>query len=219
MVFQKDPSRAPRSLTDLGLIPYGETTATYYEALGRFITAYASAEAGVHELTRCLSKLSEEKARVIFAGMRLGDLTDRIRAMLRTDKVDEKICSEIDTCLVHLDKIAEARNKLVHRAVTFERGKLTVTNAWTAKTKDSIQRDTFGRDDLDSMAADCESIFLRLIDVARPSTSNESPLGLSSFREWLKRPWQYTPAPPASRKKSRRKGPEGRPRPPSASPA
>jgi hypothetical protein len=32
---------------------------------------------------RFLSKLSEEKARVIFAGMRLGDLADRIRAMAR----------------------------------------------------------------------------------------------------------------------------------------
>jgi hypothetical protein len=90
-------------------IPETETEAEYFESLGRFIASYASAEASIHELARFLSKLSEEKARVIFAGMRLGDLADRIRAMARADKIDPTVQTEIDTCLTQLDLIGDAR--------------------------------------------------------------------------------------------------------------
>jgi hypothetical protein len=38
----------------------------HYAALGRFVTAYASAEAAVFVVARHLSKLDDAKARVIF---------------------------------------------------------------------------------------------------------------------------------------------------------
>jgi hypothetical protein len=43
----------------------------YFAALGRFITQYAAAEAGVHLLCRHLSGLSDDKARALISGMRL----------------------------------------------------------------------------------------------------------------------------------------------------
>src|SRR4051812_15828423 len=96
------------------------TEAEYFESFGRFIAAYALAEAGLHEVARLLSKLSEGKARVIFANMRLGDLTDRIRGMLRSELAEGDSFKEFDTCLVQLAAISDNRNKLIHRTVNFE---------------------------------------------------------------------------------------------------
>jgi hypothetical protein len=53
--------------------PFDESKQNY-EALGRFITSYAHAEASLHELSRKPTGLSDEKARVLFAGMRLSVL-------------------------------------------------------------------------------------------------------------------------------------------------
>ena len=210
-------SRGPTTLAELDKISVttpGEHEADYYESLGRFITAYASAEAAVHELTRWVSKLSEAKARGIFAGMRLGDLTDRIRAMLRTDKADPALYAEIDTCLIQLDLIGDERNKLVHRSVSFVDGKLSVTNAYTAKTKDGIEFHTFSRTDLDNMKWDCDCIFWRLIKIVHPFFGSIP----DAMVEFVMRSWRYKPAQPKTPKKPRQKGPAKRPPRPAASP-
>jgi hypothetical protein len=66
-----------RILTE-ALLGRGEDVS--FEALGRFVTAYATAESGVHILARTLSGLADEKARIVFGGMRLTDAIDCIRA-------------------------------------------------------------------------------------------------------------------------------------------
>ena len=60
-----------------------ESEPGYFAELGRMIAAYARAEAGVHYLARHLSGLPDAKARAIFGRMRLPDLTDLIRQMMR----------------------------------------------------------------------------------------------------------------------------------------
>src|SRR5947208_2703439 len=116
-------SSLPDELYKYFPIPPEESEAAYFEPFGRFIASYSLAESGVHEVARSLSTLSEKKARVIFAGMRLGDLADRIRAMLRADAADAAKTSEIDACLGQADKVQDARNKLVHRAISFQMGR------------------------------------------------------------------------------------------------
>lgn len=73
-------------------VPPIESDTPHFEAVGRFITSYAAAEGAVHMLARRLSGLSDEKARIIFGDMRLGDLSKRIRQMMRLDKLDSKTC-------------------------------------------------------------------------------------------------------------------------------
>jgi hypothetical protein len=217
MSDQDNPST---SLADLGkfyVTPAEDTEAEYFESLGRFIASYATAEAAVHDLTRSLSKLSETKARVIFAGLRLGDLTDRIRAMLRVDNADANTISEINACLDQLDVIAGVRNKLVHRSVSYHDGKLMVSNASTAKTREGVELDQFVRKDLNDMASDCRRIFLRLLNVAHPDL--EMMEGLRRFYLIVSQPWSYKPAQPAPRKKSHQKARRLRRHPPDASPA
>jgi len=52
-------------------VPPIESDTSHYEAVGRFVTTFATAEAAVHMLARKLSGLSDAKARIIFGGMRL----------------------------------------------------------------------------------------------------------------------------------------------------
>jgi hypothetical protein len=85
----------------------------YFAALGKFIASNASAEHTVHSTARRPSHPTEAKARIIFSGMRLGDLVERIRGLLRATKVSDKKYNEIDACLVQLEAISEQRNKLI----------------------------------------------------------------------------------------------------------
>jgi hypothetical protein len=90
-------------------IPETETEAEYLNRSGALLHPTHRPKRAFMNFERFLSKLSEEKARVIFAGMRLGDLADRIRAMARADKIDPTVQTEIDTCLTQLDLIGGAR--------------------------------------------------------------------------------------------------------------
>jgi hypothetical protein len=211
-------SDKPMSLADLGKfyeIPPGESEAEYFESLGRFIAAYANSEATVHELARFLSKMSEEKARVIFYGMRLGDLTDRIRAMLRADQIDTETCDEVESCLTQLATIADARNKLVHRTVQYAFGKLTVTNAYSARTREGIEFHAFLKTELEAMQTDCICIFARLLKVSR---GRPEDLELVPFNAFLHEPWRYKPAQQVPRKAKRPAAPGLQKPPPDASP-
>jgi hypothetical protein len=100
----------------------------YFAALGRFIASYALAEQQVHLLARHLTRLTDAKARIVFSGMRLGELSERIRGLLKVTKATAKRYNEIDHCLQQLDLIAPQRNNLVHRFVRYSEGKIIVTN-------------------------------------------------------------------------------------------
>ena len=79
-----------------------ESEPGYFAELGRMITAYASAEAGVHFLARYLSGLPDAKARAIFGRMHLPDLTELIRQMMRVDEKPDDVYQEVDACLIQL---------------------------------------------------------------------------------------------------------------------
>ena len=63
----------------------------YYAAIGRFIVAYASAESTIHQIARKLSRLKENRARILFGGMRIGDITTRMRALLKISNRSIKV--------------------------------------------------------------------------------------------------------------------------------
>jgi hypothetical protein len=157
-----------------------------YAELGRFITAFAHAEAAVHMLARRASGMSDEKARVVFGGARLDELMKRVRAMMCVDKFDRATIKEVDACFDQLKVIAEGRNKLVHRSTHFEE-KFMVTNALTSRSL-AVEVDYFDRDELSAMYFDCLAIFLRLAKVAAPPAA-----AALDVTELFRRPWQYSP--------------------------
>jgi hypothetical protein len=175
---------------------------TYYAELGRMIAFYARAEASVHMLARHFSGLPEAKARAVFGGMRLADLTDRIRQMMRIDGVPDKTYKEVDACLVQLGTVANERHKLVHRSVDYAGEYLTVSNIFTAKSFAAIERTSFSDRDLKNMSVDCGCIFLRLIAVITPDAPhNQDP----EVQALAHAPWRYKPSPPTSPKGRRQK--------------
>jgi len=177
----------------------------YFAALGRFITSYATAEAGVHMHARTLSRLTDEKARIIFSGMRLGDLSERVRGLMRVTKSSPKTYTETDTCLTQLDIIARQRNKLVHNLVSYKNQVIFTTNAVTAKSLQSAESNLFTLVDLSNMNADCVAISFRLSHIRTPKKlrkATEKDLLL-----WAQKPWRYKPALPNIQKKRPQKAP------------
>jgi hypothetical protein len=190
--------------------PFDESSQNY-EAVGRLITAYANAEGALHQLARHLTGLSDEKARVLFAGMRVSDITDRVRALVRLNKTDSETAADIEACLVQLNEIASRRHSLVHRGSIFVFGVLLVNNVSTAKTMEGIEQETFRHAELKDMTSDCENIYLRLTQIVRPID------GSPEFSAGLRQPWRYKPARPKAQNQSRQKGSGSQKPPPDAS--
>jgi hypothetical protein len=181
----------------------------YFAALGRFIASYASAEHSVHTVARKLSRLTDAKARIIFGGMRLGDLTERIRGLLRATRASDKKYNEIDACLIQLDLISEQRNKLVHRWVSYHDGLIWVSNITIAKVIGSSETISLRMSDFTNMNADCSAISYRLQFHGR--------VGDPSLLKWARSPWRYKPAQPDAGQKPRHKAPQSPKRQPLSS--
>lgn len=114
----------------------------YYAAFDRFIAAYAMAEAGVHIAARYFSGMPEDKARIMFSGMRLADVFDRLRQFVEGTAQQ----NEMDVLITHMNHIGEARDQFVHRLVEYRHGRgLIVTNKLTCKSAGSSQPTTFTR--------------------------------------------------------------------------
>ena len=166
----------------------------YFAAIGRFITTYAMAEHQVHVLARKLSRMSDAKGRIVFSGMRLGDLADRIRGLLRTTGASKKRYDEIDRCLRQLDLIATQRNNLVHRFVRYSSGKITVTNVVISKSIETHEQDVYGLQHFEDMDLDCTAITLRLAKICGTNINLPS-------RKWMHQPWRYKPVPRQTKQK------------------
>lgn len=177
----------------LGIEPPDDSQ--YYEAIGRFIVAYAQTECILHELARKFSKLKDERARVIFSGMRLGDLTSRLRALLRISGCSKSTLGEIEACLKQLDVIGLERDKMVHRYSHYEMGSITISNQMTAKSLLTYERDAFTIIELGHLNLDCLGIYLRLAHILHPPAKRKMKREAPSTYKSLHAPWRYKPPP------------------------
>lgn len=190
--------------------PY--TDKTTYEALRYFIATFASAESAVHLIARKISGLSDERARIIYGGMRLSDITDRVRQFINMDDMEPELRSEIDSCLTQLAHISAKRHNLVHRGATYFQGKLISTNSLTARSLHAIEVEHFDEGMLNDMAADCRSIFLRLVAITDQKGSDQKLIA-----DLKARPWLYKHDPPKTPRQRRRKDRGSRKRQPVSS--
>ena len=83
-----------------------------YAAFGRFVASYALAKSALHIAARHFSGMPDDKARVVFSGMRQADIIDRLRSLIPSDKTDE-----VSQLLSQFSHITVARNQFVHRLV------------------------------------------------------------------------------------------------------
>lgn len=168
-----------------------QTDKSHYEALGRFIAAFASAEGAVHLLVRKFSGLSDEKARILFGGMQLNDVIDRLRQFINLDDVSPETFSEIDDCLTQLRKVADRRHRLVHRGVVYKEKVFFSSNFMTSRSIKNVETETYPENLLKNLTLDAGAIFLRLYAMVRPEKANTTVLAIAKSRSW-----QYRPEPP-----------------------
>ena len=174
-------------------VPEIKSDTPHYEAVGRFVTSFANAESAVHILARHLSGMPDDKARIVFGGMRLPDLTDIIRHFMKIDNIPLDQRNVIGECLTQLVAISKRRHSIVHRTATFFDGKLSVSNVLTSKHLASSEHEIFEIEELRSMQRDCGTIYLKLDNIINPNPTNPFSL-VDAFL--LGRPWQYKHAPP-----------------------
>jgi hypothetical protein len=173
----------------------------YFAALGKFVTAYAVAESGVHRLARRLLKISDEKARILFAGARIGDVISRINGITPLARVGKKDTATIKLCFEQMDLIGKKRHAVVHRFVSLEGGEFHISNAFTAKSLRNIENDVISKDELEQMYYDCWLIYGRLDRVLNPSRWRKDD---ANQKMWLRSAWRYKPASQETPKKQSR---------------
>jgi hypothetical protein len=176
-------------------VPEIKDDTPHYEAVGRFVTTFATAEASVHMLARHLSGLSDEKARIIFGGMRLPDITDIIRQIAKIDSLDAKVLETIENCLIQIGLIAKRRHIIVHRSSYVFDGRIIATNVFTSKSILSSEQDTFDVTELSNMQSDCRRIYLRLARIYSPKDHpiDADPLAEAMLYGFA---WRYKHVPP-----------------------
>jgi hypothetical protein len=188
-----------------------------YEGVGRFVTAFAGAEAGVHLIARKLSGLDDEVARAIFTSMRLADLTDRVRALLRIGSEDEvklpltgEAAAIVEACLTQLTVIASRRHNLVHRVTGCGANGLFVTNILNSKSSERSEWDTYTVPELTALTLDCQDIFNQLDRLATANRVKEAvAVGVPA--------WRYKTAAQASQSRQHQKNSSLRSPPPKPS--
>jgi|SRR5665811_17777 len=194
----------------------GPDRTKHYTAVGKFVTEYANAESAVHAVARSLSGLSDDKARIIFGGMRIGDIMDRVRSMMRLDGTDNQTYCDVDSCLSQLNAIADRRHRLVHRSSMFFDGKLLVSNVMTAKSRASAESEPFDIPEMEAMEWDCRVIYLRLMHVSNPEAFKAQ---FAEIIQEMHQAWRYKPAPQGTQNKRPQKAPATLKPPPRSSPA
>jgi hypothetical protein len=177
-----DPSR-------IGVAP-ADGDANTFAVVGRLIVEFARAEAYVHLLTCRRSGLGDIAARPIFSGMRLGDLSERLRETIRLKEQEEGEYTDIDSCLTQLDVIGKQRHKIAHRYVELGTGTVRTSNLYTSKKFYVHEDDEFTLEDIEKMIDDCLRIrrrILRHTDGEARRRERYDP----SFLPALFAPWQY----------------------------
>jgi hypothetical protein len=162
----------------------------YLAALGGVISAYADAETAVHILARNLSGLDDDKARIVFGGMQLRHVMDRVRKLLALDSSPADMVANVESCFTQLGIVGTARDRLAHRSIFIGREGVVASNYMTARDVLAPERDTFTLREMWAMRIDCIAILARLIDVAVGNPPRSATAAEMAVRE----PWRYKPA-------------------------
>lgn len=172
--------------------------------MGRFITSFAGAEAGVHLVTRRLSRLDDEIARALFKGMRLSDITERTRALLTIKPEDgtkpvlpDAGAAIVKACLDQIGLISSRRHNLVHRVSGYGATGIFVTNILGSKSSENAEWETFTLPELTAMTGDCDDIFNQLDRLSSDNRVSEAVrIGAPA--------WRYRPAQPSPKRPNTR---------------
>jgi hypothetical protein len=196
-----------------------ERLRAYYEALGRFVDAFARVETAMALTLRLYAKTSGEIAKVIFAGARIETGSTFIKQLAEATKTAKEKRDDLETVLQQLGIINGARNMILHYGATsIAEGQGMVSDVLKAKGEPTVF--PISPTALDQMSEDLRKIstHLNYRHLGRPMP--RSALMLSYMAGVFESPWQYKrPVQPRARSKAseglrtRKRGPKSPPRP------
>jgi len=86
-----------------------------YESLGRLVALFANTEILFHSVFRMLTGMTKENARIVCAGMRGRDLTERLTSLMKISSFSEKRKERVIEIRDHFEEIRKLRNYASHR--------------------------------------------------------------------------------------------------------
>lgn len=92
-----------------------EFTPEHFQAIGEFITRYSALESLFIDVFINHSGLNHDMARAIVGGMRMKDVIERIKRVIKLRGLDEKILLDFEQVETLIDPLSTFRDNIVHR--------------------------------------------------------------------------------------------------------
>lgn len=165
-----------------------------FGALGLMISNYAKVETVLQMYARKTLGIDDASARIVFSGLRVSDVTNRLNALLLVNSANPREVSEFGLLSEQLNKITKARHLLVHNGITFVGDQsILVHKKFVSKRRDSFEKQEFLLNELISMADDCAYICVRILKLLEPEFDSELSLSEAgkSFAAEALSPWRY----------------------------
>jgi hypothetical protein len=168
--------------------PLEQRKERYYLALGKFISAFASAEVATHFLLVDLLRVSPWKIKAITGGLKVSTMLTLLARVAPKAIKNAKKKKEFDKLIQHLDQIATFRNALIHRTVDLSSDDLLAHDFPTAKSTEVAKELRFQITHLEDATVDLHCLTARLHAVKgwKLRVSRE-------VRKMMFAPWRYKP--------------------------
>lgn len=113
-------------------------TAEHYQAIGEFVVFYSLLESQFHEVFARYANIPKEACRAVIGGMRLKDVIERTKRVMKLNGVDQKLIANFEACEAILNPLSVFRDKVIHRVwIQGEQGP-TLSNWSGAKSEATI---------------------------------------------------------------------------------
>jgi hypothetical protein len=173
----------------------------YWEALGRFIDAFAAVETHMQITLWHYADVTVGTARAIFSGVRTDTAASLIRRLMEVNDPGDEARKELTYLFKRLDLINTIRNDIVHYGARFSGGEAIVSTALKAHTQQRVRETTVSPEILDDLTYDLRKIVAHL-SIHRARHKMPDRILAPDFLAVLRAPWRYRPVeryPPAHR--------------------
>jgi hypothetical protein len=163
----------------------------YWQALGRFVSQFASLEKTMQVALWKFAKVPPPVAPAIFSGVRIDAATGLITRIAEAKEWSKEQKTELKKVFAQLGKINRVRNDILHYGATFTGpDELLVTNDIIAHVKSRIRETKISLAILEAMGNDIEKIQRHITALAWPE---RMPVRHKGYDQILKSAWRYKP--------------------------
>lgn len=168
----------------------GTKRQTFWEALGRFIEAFALLEAMMFYLLSHRAGVQLDVAKAVFSGTRVDAAMDLMRR-INESRTGDRTDAELEDVFVHIAALLRARNDIVHFGpLAGDDNERLVTNALKALTGKQVKSQKFSTETLQNMTHDA---FKATIHIALASYPEPKSQEFYSSTGAQKDAWRYKP--------------------------